>query len=141
MIKIFAAAALMLALGSCQSGSGGGNSQTLTTPPGTTGQSNYIPIRFESQTATADERAACEAAGGEIQQGGLLGGEICVQTFADAGQSCTDSSQCMGLCLAAGDFVVGNSQPVTGQCKADDNPFGCYQEVENGSPLGALCVD
>ncbi|WP_018146898.1 hypothetical protein [Henriciella marina] len=100
----------------------------------------YERISFEGEFATPEERARCEAAGGSVERAGMLGWENCIQTFADGGKICTDSSECTGTCRTSGEFADGGSR-VTGQCTSNDNIFGCYQTVENGVAGPALCVD
>ncbi|RIJ22310.1 hypothetical protein D1224_12205 [Henriciella barbarensis] len=100
----------------------------------------YERITFKGEIATPAERARCEAAGGTVQRAGMLGWENCIQTFADGGKTCSDSSDCTGECRSAGEFVDAGAA-ATGQCTANDNIFGCYQTIENGRAGGALCVD
>ena len=102
----------------------------------------YERIQFASQFATPAERARCEAVGGVIQKAGRLGWQQCVQTFADAGEACSDSADCIGSCLLAGDAgSVDPGTPVQGICQADDSPFGCYTSVENGRAGLSICID
>ena len=101
---------------------------------------DYQRISFEGEAATPQERARCEAAGGEVQRAGRLGWEACIQTFADAGDTCSDSSDCLGECRNTDEFVADGA-PATGQCAVNDSPFGCHQTIENGIARPALCVD
>lgn len=106
------------------------------------GADPYEKIQFAGETASASERAACEAAGGMVARDGLLGWEQCIQTFADAGQACTDNSDCLGQCrLNSFDGIEDRQVNVTGTCQVTDSPFGCYATVENGRPTPTLCVD
>ena len=102
--------------------------------------SAYARIDFAGETATAEERAACEAAGGEVRPAGLLGYDNCVQQFDDAGDICSDGDECLGSCLVTGGPAEVGSN-VTGQCAADDNRFGCYQTITDGVADAAICVD
>ncbi len=102
----------------------------------------YERINFAGQVATQEERDRCEAAGGEISRGGMLGWEGCVQAYADAGKACTDGSDCLGRCMldeASGGAGMGD--PATGTCQATDSPFGCFTTVTDGRADPALCVD
>ncbi|WP_321489680.1 hypothetical protein [uncultured Hyphomonas sp.] len=102
----------------------------------------YERIQFASQFATPTERDRCEAAGGIIQQAGRLGWQHCVQTFADAGEACSGSADCLGDCRLAGDAgSVAPDTPVQGVCQTNDAPFGCYTTVENGKVGLSICVD
>lgn len=111
-----------------------------TTPDDGHAGTTYERITFEGEVATPAERARCEAAGGTVQRAGMLGWENCIQTFADGGEACSDSSDCMGECRNTGEFAEAGT-PATGQCTVNDNVFGCYQTIENGRAGGALCVD
>lgn len=100
----------------------------------------YERITFEGEVATPAERARCEAAGGTVQRAGMLGWENCIQTFADGGAVCSDSSDCMGECRNTSEFAEAGTA-ATGQCTMNDSIFGCYQTIENGTAGAALCVD
>lgn len=107
---------------------------------GTPADGGYEPITFEGQTATPEERARCEAAGGEVRPAGRAQFENCIQTFDDAGESCSDASDCTGRCLVVGEMVEGGTE-VSGQCAADDERFGCYQTITGGVADAGICVD
>lgn len=94
-------------------------------------------MRAESLASVDQE--ACSKAGGEVRQEGMLGMYRCVKPYADAGKSCRSKSDCEGKCLAADDATP--DQETTGVCQADDSPFGCYAEVEDGRITNAICVD
>tara|TARA_R100000935_G_scaffold49368_1_gene74629 strand:- start:1298 stop:1714 length:417 start_codon:yes stop_codon:yes gene_type:complete len=102
----------------------------------------YEKIQFSGEMATATERAECEAVGGRVARDGMRGWEQCIQSFSDAGQACTDNTDCLGQCrLSLGDDMPEAGKPVTGKCQATDSPFGCYATVEDGRATPALCVD
>lgn len=135
---VFAAICLGL-LSACAVLHDAGDETPETTPPAT---SPYTPISFDGEKATAQERATCEAAGGEVRQAGLLGWDNCIQPMPDAGQACSNQSDCIDRCmLPIGKEYAEFGEEVTGQCSANDNPFGCYQTVDNGMATPALCVD
>lgn len=93
-----------------------------------------------SQPPTPAEQAACAAAGGTVQQGGLAGSFGCVLPFCDAGETCSDSADCIGNCYAVG--AVGPiGSPATGQCQPNSSPFGCRTEISGGLVGPTLCVD
>ncbi|MXP24745.1 hypothetical protein GRI39_01625 [Altererythrobacter indicus] len=100
------------------------------TPAQTTG-----PKLFLSQ----QEQRDCTETGGTVEKRGRLQAEVCVHPFADAGESCTDSSTCDGKCIVKGNS--GEGHQVAGTCQADDHLFGCYAEVENGKAVRSICVD
>jgi len=58
----------------------------------------------------------------------------------DAGKACTTGSDCLDRCLLT-DIDAAFGEPATGQCAATDNPFGCFQTVQDGLATPALCVD
>ena len=81
----------------------------------------------------------CTTARGEWKKVGLAGGLACVLQTKDAGNSCTDSSQCEERCLAGIDQT--DSTKVVGQCQATNQPFGCFAEIKGGVAEPALCID
>jgi len=102
---------------------------------------SYTRVSVENELATTAEKAACTAVGGEIMRVGMLGYENCVQTYADAGNVCTDASDCIGLCLSAPGVDATPGEQMSGECKATDSPFGCYTTIADGRAEGTLCVD
>lgn len=84
-------------------------------------------------------QADCTGAEGKWEKVGFLQNFTCVLATKDAGNSCTDSSQCEERCLAIADPKDTNK--TIGQCQATNQPFGCFAEMENGSPGAALCID
>ena len=100
----------------------------------------YERISFEGERATPAERAKCVAAGGEVYRSGLLGWENCIQPYADAGKTCSDSSDCTGDCRYTGSGA-SFGETVTGTCQINDSPFGCFQSVSDGAATPTLCVD
>jgi len=85
------------------------------------------------------DAAACAADGGEIRQEGMLGMYRCVRPYADAGKACRSGADCMGRCLAPDGPMTGEA--AEGRCQANDSPFGCYAEIEDGKVSAAICVD
>lgn len=95
-----------------------------------------------TMTLSSEQRAACEASGGIVERAGLLGAERCTRTFSDAGSACKSSDDCEGQCRAEpGTEPEGFLQLAKGVCQANDNPFGCFANVENGTLGPMLCVD
>lgn len=121
-------------------------------PTSGAGPFGEIDEEYDSGAVTINEMRAqawaeidqedCQAGGGEVVEAGMLGMPRCITPYADAGQTCRDSSECEGRCLSydppedSADIGV-----LTGQCEADDSPFGCYAEVLEGKSQGFLCVD
>lgn len=100
----------------------------------------YQTVTVEGEVATAAERAACDAAGGEISREGLLGWEHCVQTYPDAGKTCISHGDCLGTCRYEGPSVAPGST-VEGTCQVRDVAFGCYALVNKGKLEHAICAD
>lgn len=86
---------------------------------------------------------ACEAGGGEVRAEGLLGAPRCVTPYPDAGEICSDASDCEGRCLGADDVTDFDAPDgeARGICEADDSPFGCFSEIRNGVAEAMICVD
>ena len=81
----------------------------------------------------------CKAAGGAWRPVCRMQQNMCVQTFADAGKTCSGAADCSGRCLADGSPEAGN--PATGKCAVNNDPCGCYQVVEGGVAKATICVD
>jgi len=102
----------------------------------------FTRIEFASTKATAAERDACLAAGGEIIKTGRLQAEHCVQPYPDAGKVCSDEADCLGWCI----LEESVSEPVpgtdaTGVCQPTTDSFGCTTLVKGGKIEGTICVD
>lgn len=104
--------------------------------------SENVPPEQPNQSGMMSEadKRDCRADGGIVERAGLAGFERCTRPYSDAGEVCTDSSQCEGQCRSD-DLDARPHSAVTGVCQANDNPFGCYAEVSNGRIRHALCVD
>ncbi|WP_291208234.1 hypothetical protein [Hyphomonas sp.] len=100
----------------------------------------YQHVGVAGEVASPAERAACKAAGGEISREGLRGWEHCVQTYPDAGKTCSDHDDCLGTCRYDGPSAPPGSK-VTGACQVRDVAFGCYTLVEKGKLGYAICAD
>jgi hypothetical protein len=85
--------------------------------------------------------ASCTARGGELRRVGRMQTEQCIVKYADAGKQCASGSDCAGDCRLEGNSGVAPGVPVTGQCQADSDRFGCHTRVEDGKAGATLCVD
>lgn len=86
---------------------------------------------------------ACEDNGGTVRQEGILGFPRCTTPYSDAGNRCSDASDCQGRCFGKDgvtNFDTDKGETV-GVCEANDSPFGCYSEIINGTPTPMICVD
>ena len=103
----------------------------------------YQPITFSGQTATAKERAQCEAVGGQVQRAGKQGHDHCIQDLPDTGQTCLNQSECLGRCVlpSGADENLMPGTKISGLCEATDKVFGCTALVNGGIYEGTLCVD
>ncbi len=117
-------------------------SEPVDTTPTTT-ESSYTPISFELENRDDEpsdaERKRCTDAGGSVMRDGILGVYRCTQNYPDAGQACSNSSECLGRCEVEG--LVADDGAATGVCQRTDSPFGCFAIVENGQARPAICVD
>lgn len=114
-------------------------SHFLSPEPAPAATSSYERVVVADKIATPAERAACDAAGGEISRQGLMGYEHCVQAYPDAGAACRSSEDCLGDCRYTGSAAPGSS--AEGTCQVQDVPFGCFSVIEDGVVQPALCVD
>ena len=87
---------------------------------------------------SAEARSECVAQGGKVQLV-LLGAEGCVRPTTDGSQSCTDSSQCQGACIAP--LAAQRDTVVTGTCAAEIGRMGCINVVIQGKASGEACFD
>lgn len=141
MRALLAAATALVMLGAC-TGIGGTDADGATDASTLTAVTGHEEIRFDRKRATKAERAKCEAVGGVVGPGGMLGYDQCVQPYADAGKACKGSEDCEGRCFLSPDSDSDMGQPTEdGVCQADDSPFGCYTEVNEGVGQYAICVD
>jgi pimeloyl-ACP methyl ester carboxylesterase len=96
-------------------------------------------------TATAAndgvDPAACKARGGKIRPVCRMQKPACVTRYPDAGNRCSDKSQCRGRCLVDSERPLKPGDPASGRCEEDDDPCGCKIEVKNGKLAGGVCVD
>ncbi len=107
MLRLFFAIGVLGMLGSCQPAPDAPYINPLWTP----------------------EHRECVSNGGDWAQGGLLGLYQCFPHYSDAGQACSASSQCEGLCMAD-----------TKQCAASFE-FGCYGYLDDQGARLDICVD
>ena len=85
--------------------------------------------------------SSCSSRGGEMLQVGRARTWQCVVKYADAGQRCTDASQCEGQCEIAGNSGIAAGARAVGVCQADSNRFGCRTLVKDGKAEATLCID
>ncbi len=82
----------------------------------------------------------CRAEGGSIRGVGMFATPACVKPFPDAGKTCSDKSDCRGLCKAPDEVAVGSQS--TGTCQNDTHDiYGCYNELKQGAVVGGMCFD
>lgn len=90
---------------------------------------------------SAIDLGTCEKDAGEIVPQGMMGGPLCLVTYADAGKACTDSSACMGQCRHTSEEGFRPDIKTTGICTQTNSWHGCYSVVKDGYAQPALCVD
>jgi hypothetical protein len=142
MIRNLLLALAAIAIASCTAPPPGDASATFIGVDGKPLVSAEGVIDSSVQEALTADPAACAKAGGVLQPVCRMGRPMCVVTFADAGKSCTDGSQCAaGRCYAKTPKGSAAGESTSGQCAASNNPCGCNQRVEDGVALPTLCVD
>lgn len=104
---------------------------TATPAPATATAAPPAPTPRPQPTTEQD----CVQQGGTWGPQGMLGTDMCNLPATDAGQACTDISQCEGTCLADDDPAV-----TVGRCSQYTLNFGCYAIIQGGERL-TLCVD
>tara|TARA_Y100000310_G_scaffold326112_1_gene390550 strand:- start:831 stop:1244 length:414 start_codon:yes stop_codon:yes gene_type:complete len=73
------------------------------------------------------EQEQCAEDGGRWQYGPSEPESRCILPYADAGESCTSSDQCLGDCVTN---VISNLG-VEGTCQEEEIRDNCYNAVEN----------
>ena len=76
-----------------------------------------------------DKETKCIKEGGSYDPKGMLQVYMCNMPAKDFGKSCTDSSECEGMCLSE-----------TKSCSKDTINFGCINILEEGNPV-TICID
>lgn len=82
---------------------------------------------------------ACARLGGLLERAGMLGREMCIIPYADAGRTCQDDSDCEGACWGEPGFFP--DARVTGACQPTNSPFGCHSVITQGRAGPRICVD
>lgn len=101
-------------------------------PHGQTAPYRDLPAPYE-------DWLACEREHGEMQRVGSRQNYLCVTRYSDAGNTCQNSSECQGSCVAVSAARPGRK--VAGVCSADTNVFGCHTFVVDGRAQPRLCLD
>ncbi|NNE56703.1 MAG: hypothetical protein HKN36_01225 [Hellea sp.] len=132
----------VLALAACGSADKGEKAAPeATSGDQTIAEQNYMRVSVAGEKATAEERAACEKAGGIVKPAGMAGWEHCIQELPDAGKACADSGECLGECYVPADKDYDIGADAVGVCTDTDEVFGCHARVTKGKATPILCVD
>jgi len=83
-------------------------------------------------------KSLCEVDGGTLQKVCLTGYEFCVMPYSDGGKPCRSASDCQGRCLEGAE---PQAEGISGQCQVNNNPCGCFANIENNQLSGVLCID
>jgi len=94
---------------------------------------NIYDLTFED--AFTVDKLFCEQCGGTWGIGPHRDG--CNPPTPDAGKTCTDNSQCRGLCLTE----LDNETAIAGKCSREKFVFGCNREIIGGKTQSILCRD
>ena len=97
--------------------------------------------------AQADQRkydtslTGCAMRGGTVARG-PFGESYCRFVFGDGGQSCTDTSQCIGGCIYEPEEAYATPLGrVVGVCQRSNAQYGCYAQVVGGRAINSVCAD
>ena len=82
---------------------------------------------------------ACAKLGGALERAGMLGREMCIRPYADAGRTCRDDADCEGACWGEPGFFP--NEAVTGSCQPTNSPCGCHAVITGGRAGPRICVD
>jgi len=90
---------------------------------------------YSLKNSSSLQEKECFDSGGEWKKAGRAGNFMCIHTYADGGKPCTSSDDCISSCI-----VVTTEKDAF--CKYSDNPFGCYNIIEDYRETGSIiCVD
>lgn len=82
----------------------------------------------------------CTAAYGTCTWGGIGCSEVCARLTSDFGHTCSDASECEGICEVSKKIPPGTV--TTGKCSETKVHFGCHNPVVKGVVgVGELCAD
>jgi putative hemolysin len=98
-----------------------------------------LPAQHTSQLDSSNLEQ-CSQRGGTIEPAGMRQLPHCVIKLPDGGKPCKNSHECLNGCVLW-DAQPPTDAPITGTCRADNLPFGCYAPVENGKAGPFLCAD
>lgn len=128
-VSMAAVVAVMLLIGGCIVPA------ATPTPPSAPSASPTLSGHFPTPRPQPTSEQECVQQGGQWGPQGKAGLVVCNLPTLDAGQVCTDVSQCEGTCLAGDDLAA-----TAGQCSPYTLNFGCHAIIENGERM-TLCVD
>ena len=96
--------------------------------------------RARADAAERIDVEKCSAEGGYVEGVGIFGLPACIKPYADAGNACSDESDCEGLCIVDAEIPVGSK--ALGHCqKSDYDSFGCFNKVVAGIVEAGICQD
>ena len=62
-----------------------------------------------------------------------------MEHLADAGERCSDGSDCLGICIfTKEDIASASHKRVEGTCSQHEAGFGCYAPIPRGATRGGL---
>lgn len=103
---------------------------------------NSTVAKEQKGKMTADQVSQCQQLGGTVAKRGMAQFEYCQITFADAGQTCHDGSECQSeSCIATRRSVAVGQANQTGVCTQTNDDFGCRQMISKGVAQSMLCKD
>ena len=102
-------------------------------------QLGEVPCKDTLSQVTA-ERDICLSDGGTLHTAFMQGSMVCTRPTRDAGKSCTDGSQCEGLCIGEAGAKYGDA--AIGKCTAArGRAMRCRTVVQNGRIQDCAIVD
>ncbi len=106
------------------------------------------------ETARAETPEACAAGGGDWRPVCMAQAPACVTPYPDAGETCSDSADCLGDCVADSRVACDDNGEncrtpelpdmgarMTGICQINDDPCGVFTVIEDGVAGVSIAVD
>jgi hypothetical protein len=102
------------------------------------GVDHDLPLIAQAYSIKSSE--LCEKEGGTWKQSSSKQSAICVLPASDAGNVCSDSSQCTVACVTKSDNVVAGTK-VEGMCLESTDLFNCPIYVSKGVAEQSMCAN
>jgi len=95
--------------------------------------------RYRAVALAQIDQEKCRFEVGAIREVGLFGTPACVKPYPDAGRTCSDKSECVGLCKAPRRPPSDPAQ--SAPAKGTPMTYGCFGWIKDGVFVNGICAD